>query len=650
MDAKKIIEVLEAEVLKRPTDFKLKERLANLLLFKGEIERAREVYIQVLELNPDSVEGQWGLARISWYQRIYEDTYFYLSRLSKKTDYQLTKEQALIYSKVLALKLNYKESSKWLDFAISQDTALLRDELPLLRKIRQKLIAEESFEERSNHKKNSQNPNPGSKNSFFPPTGNNSNNGGIPFFFPIGLGQGSANSNDKNQKQFIILELFGGGTNDSSSSSFQNVNGDSPEREYLSQSELENIPELDTFEQIAGLKEVKQKLVQELILPIKNLQVASAYARSTNPKVLLYGPPGCGKTSLARALANETGVTVFRIEASDFLDLSFEDSEAKLAYLIQQARLNKPSVLLFDEISWLAGISDRSNLVENAESRIYKTNLLTVLFELLSEKTPANKQIGLLATTSKPWLLDPYGFPLSKINSSIFVPPPSQEEKVEIFKSVLVLLAKKTPVVRISKINPSKLVEKFGEYFSTGEEIKEFINYCLGQMMLGMLSEIQLEEHRSNEQEEKSEEQNYSSYSSELEEKELKKENKKDGLLSTKKIEAFFEQMEQKESSNLSFWEGEFRRLSIREHPYHSLWKIAKMTFEGQKGEKKRDPKQKNTLTSSVNKVYKFVEKLFGVNKTQLKVESVLKISAKKKNSAQKSSKKKEEKRRKEKK
>jgi|GEM_PF-2856389 len=601
MDAKEIIKVLEAEILKRPTDFKLKEKLAGLLLFKGDVEKARELYTQALKLSPDSIESNWGLARISWYQRIYEDTYFYLSNLSKRTNYQLTKEQALVYSKVLALKLNYKESSKWLDFAISQDSTLLREELPLLRKIRQKLITNENHEEKENAKKNQQNQ---GKSMFpFPPAG--TNNIGFPFLFPISMGQGPSNqgynstSKDKNQKQFIILEITGGDTPNQA-----NPNLGLPERERLSQNELDNISELNTFEQISGLAEVKQKLIQELIIPIRNPQICSIYSCSTNPKVLLYGPPGCGKSSLAKSLAYETGVTVFHVEPSDFLDLTFEEGEARLAYLVQQARLNKPSVLLFDEITWLAGINKQDNLVESSESRIYKANLLGLLFELLDEKVSANKQIALLATTSKPWLLDSYSFPLSKINSCVFAPPPEKNEKIEILKSILSALAKKTPVVQASKVNPEQIIEEVGESFSTGEEIKEFISYCLTQMMLRMLSKVQVSTKTDN----------TNPGSLQASEEKLQEQD----FLTTKNILEIFSSTPRKESTSLLAWYEEFRKLASKDHPCYYLWKNS----SGCLNSPEQDSSFSN-LKELATSAYRYLSRLF-VNRKKPKINSVL--------------------------
>ncbi len=101
------------------------------------------------------------------------------------------------------------------------------------------------------------------------------------------------------------------------------------------------------------MEEVKKRLNLTFLAPLKNPEIRRMYAKSLRGGMMLYGPPGCGKTFIARALAGELGATFFSVGLSDVLDMWLGESERKLHEIFEAARRKAPAVLFFDEIDAL---------------------------------------------------------------------------------------------------------------------------------------------------------------------------------------------------------------------------------------------------------------------------------------------------------
>ena len=110
-----------------------------------------------------------------------------------------------------------------------------------------------------------------------------------------------------------------------------------------------------TFADVGGLEEVKKQIHRRIILPFQKPSLFQRFGRRAGGGVLLYGPPGCGKTLLARATAGECDAKFYSIAISDILDMWFGESERKLTAVFEQARRTAPAVLFFDELEALAG-------------------------------------------------------------------------------------------------------------------------------------------------------------------------------------------------------------------------------------------------------------------------------------------------------
>lgn len=475
MNPKELIRILENKLQESPLDEEAKEQLAFLLISQGNLSRAEILLSEIISSHPESSSALWGLAKINWQKNHYDKAHSYLSSLASHKSNKLNKEQALIYAKVLAKKQDFSEASKWLDIAIGQDSSLLQSEISFLKFINHHLSL---LQENKKTNDNSSSDNPLALGFGFP----------FPFPFPpIAL----ANKHT----QYVVFEIShyeqkepispdnnsDFGFNGESSNSTQNTDEDT-DKEVFSNSSRKIV----TFDQVGGLRKVKQALIQELILPLKNPQLCSLYSKSTNPKILLYGPSGCGKSFISRALSHEAEINFLLVKSSDFCDLDFEEAEARLANIIQVARESKPAIIYLDEILWLA---HQNPAPENLnQSYFFRSNLLNTLINNLSPDYPMNDQIGLLVNTSKPWYLDAEFLASNKINKHIFVGPPSNQDKAEILN--IILEQKETPVLNPEKIDVNKVINSLKKLNSAGD-LHELVESALSDLLIETVVNLQ---------------------------------------------------------------------------------------------------------------------------------------------------------------
>jgi ATP-dependent 26S proteasome regulatory subunit len=462
LNPKELIEILESKLQEVPSDQETMEQLAALLFSQGSIQRAEDLYTQILNVHPNSSNALWGLAKIQWQYSAFEKALDHMNLLINIQGNKLNKEQALMFSKLLAKSSMFGEASKWLDVAISQDSSLLQSEITYLKFIKQHLNIQNAHE-----------------NGFM--DGSN--------FKPISMGGVPVAQSGRNS-HFIVVEIS---HIDASSTDlpFQIQEQNEPFRE---KEDLTQVRKPVTFEQVGGMDSVKQALIEEIVLPLKNPNLCSIYGKSTNPKVLLYGPSGCGKTYVCRALANEVDINFIALKVSDFYDLSFEDSEMRLAQILNFARDNKPSVIFIDEILWL-GHSEGED-VEISENYFYRHNLINALTNALSGEYNLNSQIGLIATTSAPWKLDPKLLSSNKINKHIFVGPPSMEDRAKILS--IILNGKNSPVVISEKIDCKKVVNSL-KHIISGADLEELVDSALSDLLIETVVNIQLDNKEQKE-------------------------------------------------------------------------------------------------------------------------------------------------------
>ncbi|TYB58861.1 AAA family ATPase [Nonomuraea sp. PA05] len=183
-----------------------------------------------------------------------------------------------------------------------------------------------------------------------------------------------------------------------------------------------------SFADVAGMDAVKEALRIKLLLPMQQPEMFAAFGKRAGGGVLLYGPPGAGKTHLARAAAGELGAAFVNVGLADILDMYIGNSERNLRATFDLARRNRPCVLFFDEVDALAG---RRSDMRSAHGRQLVNQFLS---ELDGVDQDANEGVLVLAATNAPWYVDVAFRRPGRLDQPVFVPPPDQHARAAILR------------------------------------------------------------------------------------------------------------------------------------------------------------------------------------------------------------------------
>lgn len=170
------------------------------------------------------------------------------------------------------------------------------------------------------------------------------------------------------------------------------------------------------------MREVKERLEAAFLAPLRNPELRKLYGKSLRGGLLLYGPPGCGKTFLARAVAGELGASFLNVALSDVLDMWVGASERNLSSIFKTARRNAPCVVFLDELDALGGKRSR---IQHGGMRNTVNQLLTELDGVGSE----NDGVFVLAATNHPWDVDSALRRPGRLDRTLLVLPPDEEAR-----------------------------------------------------------------------------------------------------------------------------------------------------------------------------------------------------------------------------
>jgi AAA+ superfamily predicted ATPase len=173
------------------------------------------------------------------------------------------------------------------------------------------------------------------------------------------------------------------------------------------------------FSDVGGLDEVKRQVRKRIILPFEKPSLFKRFKKRVGGGILLYGPPGCGKTLLARATAGEVNAAFYNVAISDVLDMWMGESEQKLHALFEKARSATPSVLFFDEIEALGGKREYSR--SGTASK-----LVSQFLAEMDGFAQDNSGVLVLGATNVPWAVDPAFRRPGRFDRVLFVPPPDR--------------------------------------------------------------------------------------------------------------------------------------------------------------------------------------------------------------------------------
>ncbi|MCB0546311.1 MAG: AAA family ATPase [Phaeodactylibacter sp.] len=218
-----------------------------------------------------------------------------------------------------------------------------------------------------------------------------------------------------------------------------------------------------SFDDVGGMDKVKEEVRMKIIHPLKHPDIYKAYGKKIGGGILLYGPPGCGKTHLARATAGEVASNFIPVGISDILDMYIGQSERNLHAIFQKARSLKPCVLFFDEVDALG--ASRTDMRHSAGR-----NVINQFLAELDGVEYDNEGVLILAATNAPWHLDPAFRRPGRFDRIIFVPPPDEPAR----EAILRIKLKDKPV---GEINYGRLLKKT-EGFS-GADLEAVIDLAI---------------------------------------------------------------------------------------------------------------------------------------------------------------------------
>lgn len=221
------------------------------------------------------------------------------------------------------------------------------------------------------------------------------------------------------------------------------------------------------FDHVGGMNKVKEEIRIKIIQPLLHPELYKAYGKKVGGGILMYGPPGCGKTHLARATAGQINASFISIGIHDVLDMWTGNSEKRLHELFELARRQTPCVLFFDEIDALG--ASRSDM-RHSSSKMLINQFLTEMDGIDS----ANDGVLILGATNAPWHLDPAFRRPGRFDRIIFVQPPDQEGR----DSILRILLNGKPV---GNVDYSALAKQTNEF--SGADLKAVIDITIEEKL-----------------------------------------------------------------------------------------------------------------------------------------------------------------------
>jgi AAA+ superfamily predicted ATPase len=222
-----------------------------------------------------------------------------------------------------------------------------------------------------------------------------------------------------------------------------------------------------TFDDVGGMDALKEEIRMKIIYPMTHPDIYQAYGKSAGGGILMYGPPGCGKTYLARATAGQVKAHFISVGLHDVLDMYIGQSEQNLHAIFELARRSAPCVLFFDEVDALG--ASRSDMRYSAGRKVINQ----FLAELDGVDT-SNEGVLILAATNAPWHVDSAIRRPGRFDRVIFVPPPDTAARAAILR---IMLAEK-PAERIDFDKLARMTEGF-----SGADLKGVVDKAVEQKL-----------------------------------------------------------------------------------------------------------------------------------------------------------------------
>jgi transitional endoplasmic reticulum ATPase len=221
------------------------------------------------------------------------------------------------------------------------------------------------------------------------------------------------------------------------------------------------------FDDIGGMDALKEEIRLKIVYPLTHAELYKAYGKPIGGGILLYGPPGCGKTHLARATAGEIKAGFLAVGINEILDMWIGQSERNLHELFERARDHAPCVLFFDEVDALG--ASRSDMRQSAGRQ-----LINQFLSELDGIQASNDGVLILGATNAPWHLDSAFRRPGRFDRILFVPPPDAPAR----SAILRILCKGKPTDNIDHEAVARKLDHF-----SGADLKAVVDLAVEQKL-----------------------------------------------------------------------------------------------------------------------------------------------------------------------
>ncbi|KAG0099788.1 AAA ATPase cdc48, partial [Podila epicladia] len=242
-----------------------------------------------------------------------------------------------------------------------------------------------------------------------------------------------------------------------------------------------------TWNDVGGLEKVKQELQETVQYPVEHPEKFLKFGMSPSRGVLFYGPPGCGKTLLAKAIANECQANFISIKGPELLTMWFGESEANVRDVFDKARAAAPCVMFFDELDSIAKARGGSSGDAGGAGDRVLNQILTEM-----DGMNAKKNVFVIGATNRPDQIDNALLRPGRLDQLIYIPLPDEGSRLAVLKSAL----RKSPVS--TEINLD-FIAKSTHGFS-GADLTEI---CQRAVKLAIRENIEADIRREREQKER---------------------------------------------------------------------------------------------------------------------------------------------------
>lgn len=227
------------------------------------------------------------------------------------------------------------------------------------------------------------------------------------------------------------------------------------------------------FNDVGGMEAVKKEIELKIIKPLLHPELYKAYGKKIGGGILLYGPPGCGKTFIAKATAGQVNAKFISVSLNDILDMWIGNSEKNLHEIFELSRQNTPCVLFIDEIDALG--ASRSDMKQSSGR-----HLINQFLQELDGIDSTNEGVLIIGATNTPWNLDPAFRRPGRFDRIVFVPPPDVTTR----ESILRLKLNNKPTGTIDLQSIAKKAENY-----SGADIDAIIDIAIEQKLESSFSD-----------------------------------------------------------------------------------------------------------------------------------------------------------------